>query len=131
MDSGKSPSRFKSAIISITVLDALVLSRKSSFERNGPSFAASTMASAAFSPRPSMLFKDGINFPSTIWNSLDCLGEKAADAIVEAAKDGPFLSKDDFWERTRVSKSVTDLMSRLGLLGNIPESNQISIFDLV
>ena len=41
------------------------------------------------------------------------------------------MSKDDFWERTRVSKSVTDLMSRLGLLGNIPESNQISIFDLV
>ncbi len=64
-------------------------------------------------------------------NSIDGLGEKAADAIVEAAKDGPFLSKDDFRERTKVSKSVIDLMSRLGLLGNIPESNQISIFDLV
>ena len=61
-------------------------------------------------------------------NSIDGLGEKAA---VEAAKDGPFLSKDDFRERTKVSKSVIDLMSRLGLLGNIPESNQISIFDLV
>ncbi len=72
---------------------------------------------------------DGKLMPSL--NSIDGLGEKAADAIVEAAKDGPFLSKDDFWERTRVSKSVTDLMSRLGLLGNIPESNQISIFDLV
>lgn len=64
-------------------------------------------------------------------NSIDGLGEKAADAIVEAAKDGPFLSKDDFRERTKVSKSVIDLMSQLGLLGNIPESNQISIFDLV
>ena len=72
---------------------------------------------------------DGKLMPSL--NSIDGLGERAADAIVEAAKDGPFLSKDDFWERTRVSKSVTDLMSQLGLLGNIPESNQISIFDLV
>ena len=35
-------------------------------------------------------------------NSIDGLGEKAADAIVEAAKDGPFLSKDDFRERCKV-----------------------------
>ncbi len=64
-------------------------------------------------------------------SSIDGLGEKAADAIVEAAKDGPFLSKEDFRERTRVSKTVTDLMDSLHLLGNLPESNQISLFDLV
>ena len=57
------------------------------------------------------------------------LGEKAADAIVEAAKDGPFLSKDDFRERTKVSKTVVDLMASLNLLGDLPESNQISLFD--
>ena len=50
---------------------------------------------------------------------------------MEAAKDGPFLSKDDFRSRTKVSKTVIDLMSDLGLLGDIPESNQISLFDLV
>ena len=61
----------------------------------------------------------------------DGLGEKAADAIMEAAKDGPFLSKDDFRSRTKVSKTVIDMMSDLGLLGDIPESNQISLFDLV
>lgn len=72
---------------------------------------------------------DGKLMPSL--NSIDGLGEKAADAIVEAAKDGPFLSKDDFRDRTKVSKSIIELMSQLGLLGNIPESNQISIFDLV
>ena len=59
------------------------------------------------------------------------LGEKAADAIMEEAKDGPFLSKDDFRSRTKVSKTVIDLMADLGLLGDIPESNQISLFDLV
>ncbi len=64
-------------------------------------------------------------------NSIDGLGEKAADAIVEAAKDGPFLSKDDFRERCKVSKTIVDLMADLGLLGSLPESNQISLFDFV
>ncbi len=63
-------------------------------------------------------------------SSIDGLGEKAADAIVEAAKDGPFLSKDDFRERTKVSKTNVDMMAELGLLGNLPESNQLSLFDL-
>ncbi len=62
-------------------------------------------------------------------NSIDGLGEKAADAIVEAAKYGPFLSKDDFRERTHVSKTVVDMMDSLKLLGDLPESNQLSLFD--
>ncbi len=72
---------------------------------------------------------DGKLMPSL--SSIDGLGEKAADAIVEAAKDGPFLSKDDFRQRTKVSKTVIDLMASLGLLGNLPETNQISLFDFV
>ena len=64
-------------------------------------------------------------------SSIDGLGEKAADAVVEAAKDGPFLSKDDFRMRTKVSKTVIDLMDSLHLFGDIPESNQISMFDFV
>lgn len=70
---------------------------------------------------------DGKLMPSL--NSIDGLGEKAADAIVEAAKDGPFLSKDDFRQRTKVSKTIIDLMDSLHLLGELPESNQISLFD--
>ncbi len=64
-------------------------------------------------------------------NSIDGLGEKAADAIVEAARGGPFLSKDDFRDRTKVSRTVVDMMDELGLLGQLPESNQISLFDFV
>ncbi len=70
---------------------------------------------------------DGKIMPSL--SSIDGLGEKAADAIVEAAKDGPFLSKDDFRMRTKASKTIIDLMSELGILGDLPESNQISLFD--
>jgi DNA polymerase-3 subunit alpha (Gram-positive type) len=48
---------------------------------------------------------------------------------VEAVKDGKFLSKDDFRERTKVSKTVVDLMDDLKLFGDIPNSNQMSLFD--
>ena len=63
-------------------------------------------------------------------NTIEGLGDNAAVSIAEAAKDGPFLSKDDFRERTHVSKGVVDLMADLGLLGDIPEYNQLSLFDL-
>lgn len=62
-------------------------------------------------------------------SSIEGLGDKAADAVVEAAKDGAFLSKDDFRQRTKVSKTVIDFMDDLKLLGELPESNQLSLFD--
>ena len=70
---------------------------------------------------------DGKLMPSL--DSIEGLGDKAADAVVEAAKDGKFLSKDDFRQRTKVSKTVIDLMDDLGILGDLPESNQLSLFD--
>ncbi|MCD8149975.1 MAG: PolC-type DNA polymerase III [Clostridiales bacterium] len=62
-------------------------------------------------------------------NTIDGMGGKAAEGVVKAAKDGPFLSRDDFRERSKVSKTVVDLMADLGLLGDLPESNQLSLFD--
>ena len=47
-------------------------------------------------------------------NTIDGLGDNAAVAIAEAAKDGIFLSKDDFRERTKVSKTTIELMSEIG-----------------
>ncbi|MDE6251595.1 MAG: PolC-type DNA polymerase III [Lachnospiraceae bacterium] len=64
-------------------------------------------------------------------SSIDGLGDKAADAIVEAAKNGKFISKDDFRERTKVSTTLTDLMADLGILKDLPESNQLSLFDVL
>ena len=70
---------------------------------------------------------DGKLMPSL--DTIDGLGDKAADAVVEAAKKGKFLSKDDFRDRTKVSKTVIDLMDDLHLFGDIPQSNQMSLFD--
>ena len=62
-------------------------------------------------------------------STIDGLGGKAAEAVVDAVKDGKFLSKDDFRERTKVSKTVIDLLGDLGILKDLPESNQLSLFD--
>ena len=70
---------------------------------------------------------DGKLMPSL--NSIDGLGEKAAEGIVEAAKDGKFLSKEDFMNRTKVGKTICGMLDDLGLLGELPESNQLSLFD--
>ena len=70
---------------------------------------------------------DGKLMPSL--SSIDGMGEKAAEGVVEAAKDGPFLSREDFRNRTKVSKTLCDLMGDMDLLGDLPESNQLSLFD--
>lgn len=70
---------------------------------------------------------DGKLLPSL--NTIDGLGDNVAIAIAEAAKDGPFLSRQDFRERAKVSKTMIELMGDLGLFGELPESNQLSLFD--
>ena len=62
-------------------------------------------------------------------SSIAGMGENAAEAVEEAAKDGPYLSLDDFRQRTKVSKTVIDFMAELGLFGDLPQSNQLSLFD--
>ncbi len=62
--------------------------------------------------------------------SIEGMGEKAAEAVEEASKDGTYLSLDDFRQRTKASKTVIDYMVKLGILKGLPESNQLSLFDL-
>ena len=63
-------------------------------------------------------------------DSLEGLGDKAADSVVLAAREGKFLSKDDFRRRAKVGKTISDTLDRIGVLGDLPETNQISLFDL-
>ena len=62
-------------------------------------------------------------------NSTAGLGGKAENAVVDAIKDGPFLSIEDFSSRTKVNGTICALMADLGLLGDLPQSNQLSLFD--
>ena len=63
------------------------------------------------------------------FNSIDGLGDVAAELIMNAAEHGSFLSRDDFQARTKASKTVVALLGDLGILGDLPESNQLSLFD--
>ena len=72
---------------------------------------------------------DGKLMPSI--TSISGLGESVAISIEEAARKGPFLSRDDLRARTRLSSTLIDLMDSMGILGSLPESNQISLFDMM
>ncbi len=72
---------------------------------------------------------DGKLLPS--FSTIEGMGEKAAVAVEEAIKDGEYMSKEDFRQRTKVSSTVIDLMSELKLFGDLPQSSQLSFFDLM
>ena len=72
---------------------------------------------------------DGKIMPPFI--SIDGMGDGAAEALYQAVKDGPFLSRDDFKSRTKCPQKVVDRLAEEGMLGDIPETNQLSFFDFV
>ena len=61
-------------------------------------------------------------------NSIPGLGTVAAEGIEEAKKDGPFMSIEDMQIRSKVGKSVTELLERFGCLKGMSKSNQLSLF---
>ncbi len=72
---------------------------------------------------------DGKLMPSL--NSIEGMGDKAAEGVVEAAKDGPFTSCENFKNRSKVSGTIVDKMREMGLLGNMPLSDQMSLLDFM
>lgn len=63
-------------------------------------------------------------------NSVAGLGDKVANAIAEARKDGPFFSIDEFKQRTGASEAHIELFKQFGCFNGIPQSAQVSIFEL-
>ena len=62
------------------------------------------------------------------FKTIDGLGLTVAKTIVEARENGPFLSKEDLQKRGKVSKTLTDKMTEMGILNDLPDSNQLSLF---
>lgn len=64
------------------------------------------------------------------FGAVDGIGENAAIALAKAREDGggAFLSYDDLMARAGVGKSVCEALKNAGALGDMPESNQISLF---
>ena len=70
------------------------------------------------------LIIDGKIMPS--FSSIVGMGEKAAQQLQEAAAEGKFISKDELRERGKVSKTLVEKLDELGILGDMPDSSQLS-----
>ena len=62
--------------------------------------------------------------------TIDGLGETVAKNIEAEAKKRPFISIEDFQSRCKVSQTLIDKMRAMGIFKGIPESSQLSLFDL-
>lgn len=62
--------------------------------------------------------------------TLDGVGETAARKIAEERNRGKFISIEDLIMRTKVSKTVVEALKDQGCLNDLPESNQISLFNI-
>jgi DNA polymerase-3 subunit alpha (Gram-positive type) len=56
------------------------------------------------------------------------VGGNAAKLIAMAKEQGDFLSVEDFQQKSKVSKTVIELLNTLGCFRGLPESNQLSLF---
>lgn len=65
------------------------------------------------------------------FRAVPSLGTNVAKQIVKAREDGPFLSKEDLANRAKVSKTLIDYMSDNGVLNDLPDENQLSLFDML
>lgn len=57
------------------------------------------------------------------------LGDNVANKIVQARKEKPFLSIEDFSKRGSVSSTVVEYLREMGTLKGLPEKAQLSFFD--
>ena len=63
------------------------------------------------------------------FRSIPGLGLNVANKIVEARQEQPFISKKDLATRGKVSKTLIDYMTENKVLDDLPDENQLSLFD--
>jgi len=60
---------------------------------------------------------------------IDGLGESAAESVVEERAKGRFSSKEDLLKRTKLNGTNVDDLSEIGVLDDLGESDQMSLFE--
>jgi DNA polymerase-3 subunit alpha (Gram-positive type) len=73
-----------------------------------------------------IITKEGIRPPL---NALQGVGTNAAKSIVKEREQREFLSIEDMHDRTRVTKTVIEALKEQGVLDNLPETSQMSLFN--
>lgn len=64
------------------------------------------------------------------FNAITGIGDTAAESLVDAFDERPFSTIDEVRSRTKLSSSNIEDLKRHGLFLDLPESAQISIFDM-
>ena len=62
------------------------------------------------------------------FDTISGMGQTAAQSLVDARKEGEFLTIEDMLQRTKISRTLAEAMKRLGVLGDMPETDQMSLF---
>ena len=73
----------------------------------------------------------GVKDEKTIYppfSSIDGLGDTVAVKIVQERQKGEFISIEDLQIRAKVSQTLIDKMRLMGILNDMPESSQLSLF---
>lgn len=65
------------------------------------------------------------------FRAIDGLGDTVANNIIVERDKKEFLSIEDFQKRCKVSGTLIERMKIMGILKDLPESSQISLFDLL
>jgi DNA polymerase-3 subunit alpha (Gram-positive type) len=60
--------------------------------------------------------------------TIDGLGANNAQTVVEARKNGPFHSKEELLRRTKLSSTNVEDLSTMGVLDDLDESDQLTLF---
>ena len=60
--------------------------------------------------------------------AMDGLGESVAEKVVTERKESSFLSIEDLVKRTKLNKTVVDLMKEYGCLKDLSATNQQTLF---
>lgn len=60
---------------------------------------------------------------------LDGIGSNAASSVIEARKNGPFLSKDDLKKRTKLNDTNLKKLEEIKVLDNLSETDQLTLFN--
>ncbi|MCR4649108.1 MAG: PolC-type DNA polymerase III [Lachnospiraceae bacterium] len=71
---------------------------------------------------------DGKLMPSL--KSIDGIADTAAKNIVEGCREGSFTSQADMMKKCRIGESVCNKLVEVGIIKDLPKSDQLSIFDL-
>ncbi len=62
------------------------------------------------------------------FTSIDGLGENAANSVIEARKEGKFLSKENLLKRTKLNGTNVEVLGQLNVLRDLEETDQMSLF---